>query len=127
GCDERPYLRFVKVRDSLVLLTRNSDGGEYFIQQKDRWERWAGAFSKTGLSLSADSQFSVRQFLPADTISDGSHTFGLVSRHCKAGAPAPPPVAFHHPVFQDVRFDGQLFYVTRPDSSCLTFEYVPDF
>ncbi len=120
GCDERPYLRFLKVRDSLVLLTRNSDGG-------DRWERWAGAFSKAGFSLSADSQFSVREFLPADTISNGSNTFRLVSRHCKAGAPAPPPVAFRHPVFQDVRFDGQLFYVTRPDSSCLTFEYVPDF
>lgn len=125
GCDERPYLRFVRVGDSLVLLTRNSDGGESFIQQKDRWERWAGAFSKAGFSLAADSQFSVRQFQPADTISNGSHTFRLVSRHCKAGAP--PPVAFRHPVFRDVRFDGQLFYVTRADSSCLTFEYVPGF
>jgi len=125
GCDERSYLRFVKVRDSLVLLTRNSDGGEYFIQQKDRWQRWAAAFSKAGFSLSADSQFSVRQFQPADTISNGANTFGLVSRQCKAGAP--PPVAFRHPLFRDVRFDGQLFYVTRPDSSCLTFEYIPYF
>jgi|SRR5690348_8758319 len=125
GCDERSYLRFVRVGDTLVLLTRNSDGGEYFIQQKDRWQRWAGAFSKAGFSLSADSQFSVREFQPADTISNGSRTFRLVSRHCKAGSP--PPVAFRHPVFQDVRFDGQLFYVTRPDSSCLTFEFVPAF
>lgn len=125
GCDERTYLRFVKLRDTLVFLTRNSDGGEYLAQQKDRWQLWAGAFSKAGFSLSADSQFSVRPFVSVDTISNGRNTFHLVSRHCKAGPQ--PPVAFRHPVFQDVRFDGQLFYVTRADSSCLAFEYVPYF
>ena len=125
GCDERMYLRFVKLRDTLVFLTRNSDGGEYLVQQKDRWQLWAGAFSKTGLSLSADSQFAVPAFMPVDTISYGSNTFRLVSRHCKDGAS--PPIAFRHALFHDVRFDGQLFYVTRADSSCLTFEYIPYF
>ncbi|HEV2752130.1 MAG TPA: hypothetical protein VGV12_16525 [Gemmatimonadales bacterium] len=123
GCDERIYLRFVKVGDTLVFLRRNSDGGDY-VAQKDRWPLWAAAFSAAGFSLSSDSQFAIQAFLPVDTIAYGSNTFRLVSRHCKD---VTPPVAFRHPVFHDVRFDGLLFYVTRADSSCLTFEYVPYF
>ena len=115
GCDDPEYLRFVKVGDQLVFLRKNSDGGSYL---------WTGAFSAAGLSLVSDSQFAVQAFLSPDTIVHGSETFRLVSRLCGG---ASLRVAFRHPVFQEVRFDGQLFYVTRPDGSCLAFEYVPYF
>jgi len=124
GCDDPVYLRFARVKDDLVFLPHNSDGGWYVGQQKQKLQLWTGAFSAAGLTLGSDSQFAVRAFLPADTISRGSETFRLVSRRCKSDS---LKVAFRHPVFQEVRFDGQLFYVTRPDGSCLTFEYVPYF
>jgi len=96
----------------------------YVEQQKQKLHLWTGAFAAVGLTLGSDSQFAVRAFLPADTILHGSETFRLVARRCHADS---LKVAFRHPVFQEVRFDGQLFYVTRPDGSCLTFEYVPYF
>ena len=115
GCDDPAYLRFVKVGDQLVFLRKNSDGGPYLS---------TGAFLAAGISLVSDSQFAVQAFLSPDTIVHGSETFRLVSRLCGGESLR---VAFRHPVFQEVRFDGQLFYVTRPDGSCLTFEYVPYF
>ena len=124
GCDERAYLRFAKVSGKLVFLRQNSDGGSFFERQQQQWQLWTVAFSAAGLSLVADSLFAVRAFSPADTILRGSETFRLVARRCSADS---LKVAFLHPVFQEVRFNGQLFYVTRPDGSCLTFEYVPYF
>ena len=124
GCDDPMYLRFVRVKDELVFLPRNSDGGLYVEEVKQKLQLWTGAFSPAGLTLVADSQFAVRAFLPADTILHDSETFRLVARRCHRDSLR---VAFRHPIFQEVRFDGQLFYVTRPDGSCLTFEYVPYF
>lgn len=116
GCDDPMYLRFVRAAGRLVFLARNSDVG---------WSGlWPGAFSAAGPSLISDSQFAVRAFLAADTILHDSGTFRLVSRRCKGDS---LKIAFRHPLFHAVRFDGQLFYVTRPDGSCLTFEYVPYF
>src|SRR6266487_450099 len=63
-------------------------------------------------------------FLGPATMLHGSETFRWVSRRCDGDS---LKVAFRHPVFQQVRFDGQLFHVTRPDGSCLTYEYVPYF
>jgi len=119
GCDDPTYVRFAKVDSELVLLRQNSDGG-----LGGTWQQWMGAFSAARLVLVSDSQFAVRGFLPSDTISHGAETFRRVSRRCKADS---LKIAFRHPVFHAVRFDGQLFYVTRPDGSCLTFEYVPYF
>src|SRR5437867_3033892 len=124
GCDETAYLRFVRNGKDLVFLRQNSDGGEYFDRNKATWQLWAGAFSTAGLSLLSDSLFAVRAFLAADTMLHGSETFRAVSRRCSGDS---LKVAFRHPVFQQVRFDGQLFHVRRPDGSCLTFEYVPYF
>src|SRR5256885_3697 len=124
GCDETTYLRFVRNGKELVFLRQNSDGGEYFDRNKATWQLWAGAFSTAGLSLLSDSLFAVRAFLAADTILHGSETFRAVSRRCSSDS---LKVAFRHPVFQQVRFDGQLFHVTRPDGSCLTYEYMPYF
>ena len=124
GCDDPSYLRFARAGGQLVFLRQNSDGGEYFERQKANWQLWTSAFSAAGLSLVSDSQFAVRAFLPSDTISHGSDAFRLVSRRCKGDS---LKIAFRHPVFHAVRFDGQLFYVTRPDGSCLTYEYVPYF
>src|SRR6266516_4398182 len=115
GCEVPEYLRFVKVGDQLVFLRKNSEGGSHL---------WTGAFSAAGLSLVSDSQFAVQAFLSPHTIVHGSETFRLVSRLCGGHSLR---VAFRHPVFQQVRSDGQLFYVTRPDGSCLAFEYVPYF
>jgi len=124
GCDETTYLRFVRNGKELVFLRQNSDGGEYFDRNKATWQLWAGAFSTAGLSLLSDSLFAVRAFLAADTILHGSETFRAVSRRCSSDS---LKVAFRHLVFQQVRFDGQLFHVTRPDGSCLTYEYMPYF
>lgn len=124
GCDEPLYLRFLRLGAKVVYLRRNSDAGSYFEQQKAEWQRWTDAFAATGLSLVADSTFAVRLFFPRDTIAYTSSTFRFVSRTCGG---ASQQVAFRHAVFQDVRFDGKLFYVTRPDGSCLAFEYVPYF
>src|SRR5213080_3505614 len=124
GCDETAYLRFVRNGKELVFLRRNSDGGEYFDRNTATWQLWVGAFSTAGLSLLSDSLFAVRAFLAADTMLHGSETFRAVSRRCSGDS---LKVAFRHPVFQQVRFDGQLFHVTRPDGSCLTYEYVPYF
>src|SRR6266699_3096800 len=123
-CDETTYLRFVRNGKELVFLRQNSDGGEYFDRNKATWQLWAGAFSTAGLSLLSDSLFAVRAFLAADTILHGSETFRAVSRRCSSDS---LKVAFRHLVFQQVRFDGQLFHVTRPDGSCLTYEYMPYF
>src|SRR5881628_2158254 len=122
GCEERVYLRFVKVGNQLGILRQNSDGS-WDIEHGKR-DLWTGAFLAAGLSLTADSQFAVEAFLPSQTISYGSETFRLVSRGCDT---ASLRVAFVHPALRGVRFDGQLFHVTRPDGSCLTFEYMPYF
>src|SRR2546428_1303488 len=122
GCEERAYLRFVKVGNQVVFLRQNSDGG-WDVEHGNR-ELWTQAFLAAGLSLASDSQFAVQAFLPSETMSHDSETFRLVSRGCDT---ASLRVAFVHPVFRSVRFDGQLFHVTRPDGSCLTFEYVPYF
>ena len=122
GCEERAYLRFVKAGNQLVCLRQNSDGG-WNIEHGKR-DLWAEAFLAAGLSLASDSQFAVQAFLPSETISYGSETFRLVSRSCDT---ASLRVAFVHPALRGVRFDGQLFHVSRPDGSCLTFEYVPYF
>ena len=119
GCDDPTYVRFAKVDSELVLLRQNSDGG-----LGGTWQQWTGTFSAAGLVLVADSQFAVRAFLPSDTMTHGSESFRLVSRRCQGDSLR---VAFRHPVFHKVRFDGRLFYVTRPDASCLAFEYVPYF
>src|SRR6058998_1123028 len=66
GCDDPMYLRFVRVKDELVFLPRNSDGGLYVEEVKQKLQLWTGAFSPAGLTLVADSQFAVRAFLPAD-------------------------------------------------------------
>src|SRR3989440_1547837 len=122
GCEERAYLRFVKVGNQLVFLRQNSDGG----WDLDHGSRvvWTEAFLAAGLSLASDSQFAVEAFLPSETISYGSETFRRVSRSCDT---ASLRVAFVHPALRGVRFDGQLFHVSRPDGSCLTFEYLPYF
>ena len=122
GCEERAYLRFVEVGNQLGILRQNSDGS-WDIEHGKR-DLWTGAFLAAGLSLTADSQFAVEAFLPSQTISYGSETFRLVSRGCDT---ASLRVAFVHPALRGVRFDGQLFHVTRPDGSCLTFEYMPYF
>ena len=122
GCEERAYLRFAKVGNQVVFLRQNSDGG-WDVEHGNR-ELWTQAFLAAGLSLASDSQFAVRAFLPSEAMSHDSETFRLVSRGCDT---ASLRVAFVHPVFRSVRFDGQLFHVTRPDGSCLTFEYVPYF
>src|SRR5882724_4045961 len=122
GCEERAYLRFVKVGNQVVFLRQNSDGG-WDVEHGAR-ELWTAVFLAAGLSLAADSQFAVQAFLPSETMSHDSETFRLVSRGCDT---ASLRVAFVHPVFRGVRFDGQLFHVTRPDGSCLTYEYVPYF
>ena len=119
GCDDPTYVRFAKVDSELVLLRQNSDGG-----LGGTWQQWMGAFSAARLVLVSDSQFAVRAFLPNDTMSQGSESFRLVSRRCKGDSLR---VGFRHSVFHKVRFDGRLFYVTRPDASCLAFEYVPYF
>jgi len=124
GCDDPAYFRFVRVGEQLVFLRQNSDGGEYFGRDTAKWQLWRGAFSAPGLSLISDSVFALQAFLPSGTMSHGSETFRLVSRRCNGDS---LKVAFLHPVFHKVRSDGQLFYVTRPDGSCLTFEYVPYF
>ncbi len=122
GCEERAYLRFVKVGNQLVFLRQNSDGG----WDLDHGSRvvWTEAFLAAGLSLASDSQFAVQAFLPSETISYSSETFRRVSRGCDT---ASLRVAFVHPALRGVRFDGQLFHVSRPDGSCLTFEYMPYF
>jgi len=122
GCEERAYLRFVKVGNQLVFLRQNSDGG----WDLDHGSRvvWTEAFLAAGLSLASDSQFAVQAFLPSETISYSSETFRRVSRSCDT---ASLRVAFVHPALRGVRFDGQLFHVSRPDGSCLTFEYMPYF
>jgi len=122
GCDDRAYLRFVRVGDQLVFLRQNSDGG-WDLDHGNR-AIWTAAFLAAGLSLASDSQFAVQAFVASETISYGSETFHLVSRSCDT---ASMRVAFVHPVFRGVRFDGQLFHVRRPDGSCLTYEYVPYF
>jgi len=119
GCDDPTYLRFVRIDSELVFLRESSDGGLY-----GTWQQWRGAFSAAGLSLASDSQFAVQAFRAPGTMLHGSDNFGLVSRRCKGDS---LKIAFRHPVFHEVRSDGQLFYVTRPDGSCLTFEYVPYF
>src|SRR5213592_1117829 len=124
GCDDPMYLRFVRVKDELVFLPRNSDGGLYVEEVKQKLQLWTGAFSPAGLTLVADSQFAVRAFLPADTILHDSETFRLVARRCHRDSLR---VAFRHPIFQEGRLGGDLFYVTRPYGSCLTFQYVPYF
>ena len=124
GCDDPAYFRFVRVGDQLVFLRQNSDGGDYFERQKAKWRLWTGAFAAAGLSLISDSLFAVQAFLAPATMLHGSETFRWVSRRCDGDS---LKVAFRHPVFQQVRFDGQLFHVTRPDGSCLTYEYVPYF
>src|SRR5438093_4958748 len=60
GCDDPMYLRFVRVKDELVFLPRNSDGGLYVEEVKQKLQLWTGAFSPAGLTLVADSQFAVR-------------------------------------------------------------------
>src|SRR3989441_1088281 len=122
GCEERAYLRFVKVGNQLVFLRQNSDGG----WDLDHGSRvvWTEAFLAAGLSLASVSQFAVQAFLPSETISYSSETFRRVSRSCDT---ASLRVAFVHPALRGVRFDGQLFHVSRPDGSCLTFEYMPYF
>ena len=122
GCEERVYLRFVKVGNQLGILRQNSDGS-WDIEHGKR-DLWTGAFLAAGLSLTADSQFAVQAFLPSETISYSSETFRRVSRSCDT---ASLRVAFVHPALRGVRFDGQLFHVSRPDGSCLTFEYLPYF
>ncbi len=122
GCEDRAYLRFVRVGDQVVFLRQNSDGG-WDLDHGNR-EIWTAAFLAAGLSLASDSQFAVQAFLPSETMSHDSETFRLVSRGCDT---ASLRVAFVHPVLRSVRFDGQLFHVSRPDGSCLTFEYVPYF
>ena len=124
GCDDPAYFRFVRAGDQLVFLRQNSDGGDYFERQKAKWRLWTGAFAAAGLSLISDSLFAVQAFLAPATMLHGSETFRWVSRRCDGDS---LKVAFRHPVFQQVRFDGQLFHVTRPDGSCLTYEYVPYF
>src|SRR5437867_6055939 len=124
GCDDPAYFRFVRAGDHLVFLRQNSDGGDYFERQKAKWRLWTGAFAAAGLSLISDSLFAVQAFLAPATMLHGSETFRWVSRRCDGDS---LKVAFRHPVFQQVRFDGQLFHVTRPDGSCLTYEYVPYF
>src|SRR5881396_1822279 len=124
GCDDPAYFRFVRVGDQLVFLRQNSDGGDYFESLKAKWRLWTGAFAAAGLSLISDSLFAVQAFLAPATMLHGSETFRWVSRRCDGDS---LKVAFRHPVFQQVRFDGQLFHVTRPDGSCLTFEYLPYF
>jgi hypothetical protein len=119
GCDDPIYFRFVKVGSELVFLRRNSNDAYL-----DGWPLMPGAFAALGLTLTSDSQFAVRAFLPADTMSYASNSFQLVSRACSDTSLR---VVFHHPILGDVRFDGQLFLVNRPDGSCLTFEYVPYF
>ena len=123
GCDDPVYLRFAKVGDTLVFLRENSDGGGDFVGQTKQWELWTRTFSAAGLALVADSQFAVQAFSSA-TMLYGPERFRLVSRRCSG---ASLRVAFQHPLFRTVRFDGQLFHVTRPDGSCLTYEYVPYF
>ena len=117
GCDDPMYLRFVRVGGELVFLHRNSDGNGI-------WQHWTGAFAAAGLSLASDSLFAVQAFLSPGTMAHGAETFRRVSRRCSGDA---LKVAFRHSVFHEVRFDGQLFHVTRPDGSCLEFEYVPYF
>src|SRR5947199_7578566 len=124
GCDDPAYVRFVRGGDQLVFLRQNSDGGDYFERQKAKWRLWTGAFAAAGLSLISDSLFAVQAFLAPATMLHGSETFRWVSRRCDGDS---LKVAFRHAVFQQVRFDGQLFHVTRPDGSCLTYEYVPYF
>jgi hypothetical protein len=124
GCDDPAYFRFVRVGDQLVFLRQNSDGGDYFERQKAKWRLWTGAFAAAGLSLAPDSQFAVQAFLAPSTMLHGSENFRLVSRRCNGDS---LKIAFRHPVFHEIRFDGQLFHVTRPDGTCLTFEYVPYF
>jgi len=124
GCDDPAYFRFARVGDQLVFLRQNSDGGDYFERQKAKWRLWTGAFAAAGLSLISDSLFAVQAFLAPATMLHGSETFRWVSRRCDGDS---LKIAFRHPVFQQVRFDGQLFHVTRPDGSCLTYEYMPYF
>src|SRR6266516_808768 len=122
GCDDPTYLRFARTGAQLIYLRRNSDLGSYFERQT--WPAWTAAFAAAGLTLVSDSTFAVQPFLSSDTISYASNTFRRVSKSCGDSSLR---VAFRHPVFQNVRFDGQLFHLTRPDGSCLTFEYLPYF
>ena len=122
GCDDPTYLRFARTGAQLIYLRRNSDLGSYF--ERENWRAWTAAFATSGLTLVSDSTFAVRPFLPSDTLLYAANTFRRVSRSCGDSSLR---VAFRHPVFQNVRFDGQLFHATRPDGSCLTFEYLPYF
>src|SRR6266568_2272853 len=122
GCDDPTYLRFARTGAQLIYLRRNSDLGSYF--ERESWRTWTAAFATSGLTLVSDSTFAVRAFLPSDTLLYASNTFRRVSRSCGDSSLR---VAFRHPVFQNVRFDGRLFHATRPDGSCLTFEYLPYF
>jgi hypothetical protein len=124
GCDDPAYLRFAKAGDQFVFLRQNSDVGWYFDLRQEERQRWTATLSAAGLSLVTDTQFAIRAFRHSDTLASGSETFRLVSRRCDTTSAR---VVFVHPVFRSVRFDGQLFHVTRPDGSCLTFEYVPYF
>src|SRR2546422_10904521 len=104
GCEERAYLRFVRVGNQVVFLRQNSDGG--WDLEHGNGEPWTAAFLAAGVSLASDSQFAVQAFLPSETMSHGSETFRRVSRSCDS---ASLRVVFVHPVFRSVRFDGQLF------------------
>src|SRR6266702_704035 len=78
---------------------------DYFDSLKAKWRLWTGAFAAAGLSLISDSLFAVQAFLAPATILHGSETFRWVSRRCDGDS---LKIAFRHPVFQQVRFDGQL-------------------
>ena len=119
GCDDPTYLRFARIGAQLIYLRRNSDLGSDFERQA-----WTAAFAAAGLTLVSDSTFAVQPFLRSDTMSYAANTFRRVSKRCGDSSLR---VAFRHAVFQNVRFDGQLFHLTRPDGSCLTFEYLPYF
>src|SRR5207253_6200181 len=78
----------------------------FFFSSRRRHTRWPRDWSSDVCSSDLAARFL---------------TFRWVSRRCDGDS---LKVAFRHPVFQQVRFDGQLFHVTRTDGSCLTYEYV---
>ena len=68
GCNEKGWVRFAKKGSELVYLKKNSSG----------WmevESWIPKFSKLGLSLTKDYEYSLNLFYNADKIEHKSHEF----------------------------------------------------
>jgi len=125
GAPER--LMFVKQGSTVTYLESNSQAT--WIFKETDWKMWRSAFSGIGFVLEKDEETEVSPFLEPWTISNSSVTLNLFSNHCTSINSNQLKLAFHHETFRDVYFDQNLdlFYIPRPDGTCLSYEYRPNF